>query len=238
MEQLIKISDYNGKKAVSARLLHAFLMVETRFGDWIPRMFQYGFTENIDYSKMSIDNDLFSFDFALTLECAKEISMLQRTEQGKRARLYFIECEKELMKPRELTRKQLALMVIESENALELSEAKNKELAPKAEVYDQISNCTNLKSIGTVAKELGTGVKRLFHFMRSAKIIMPSPSTIPYQQYLDSGYFKVRTVPIKQLGKNQATSYFTAKGEIWIAEKYKKRNPIINVIPEIINQNN
>lgn len=67
---------------------------------------------------------------------------------------------------------------------------------------------------------------------------MPSPSTIPYQQYLDSGYFKVRTVPIKQLGKNQATSYFTAKGEIWIAEKYKKRNPIINVIPEIINQNN
>jgi anti-repressor protein len=233
MEQLIKISDYNGKKAVSARTLHAFLMVETRFGDWMPRMFQYGFTENVDYSKMSIDNDLFSFDFALTLECAKEISMLQRTEQGKRARLYFIECERELIKPKELSRKQLALMVIEAETALELAENKVKELTPKAEVYDHISDCNNLKSIGTVAKELGTGVKRLFHFMRSAKIIMPSPSTIPYQQYLESGYFKVRTAPKPGTTNNYTTSYFTAKGELWITEKYKKRNPIINVAPEI-----
>jgi anti-repressor protein len=31
-------------------------------------------------------------DYALTIDTAKEISMLQRTEKGKQAR-YFIECE-------------------------------------------------------------------------------------------------------------------------------------------------
>lgn len=102
--ELIKISDYNGKKAVNARELHFFLEVETRYNDWIKRMLEYGFVENVDYSKMSSDNQLDVY--ALTLECAKEISMLQRSEKGKMARQYFIECEKKLLQPRELSRKE------------------------------------------------------------------------------------------------------------------------------------
>jgi len=37
-----------------------------------------------------------SKEFALTIDCAKEISMRQRTNKGKEARLYFIESEKQL----------------------------------------------------------------------------------------------------------------------------------------------
>ncbi|WP_172918578.1 antA/AntB antirepressor family protein [Capnocytophaga canis] len=49
MEGLIKITEQKGQKVVSARELHKFLEVETRFDKWMIRMFEYGFTENTDY---------------------------------------------------------------------------------------------------------------------------------------------------------------------------------------------
>ncbi|MCO7332655.1 antA/AntB antirepressor family protein [Riemerella anatipestifer] len=104
MNELIKITEQNGKQAVSARELHSFLEIKDKFADWIKRMFEYGFIENIDYQILSdfsekIGRGRPSVDYALTLDCAKEISMLQRSEKGKQARQYFIECEKRLKKP-------------------------------------------------------------------------------------------------------------------------------------------
>ena len=49
MQELIKITEQNGKRAVSARELHKFLEVQTPFTMWIDRMFEYGFAENIDF---------------------------------------------------------------------------------------------------------------------------------------------------------------------------------------------
>ncbi|MDY3548563.1 antA/AntB antirepressor family protein [Riemerella anatipestifer] len=104
MNELIKITEQNGKQAVSARELHTFLEIKEKFTDWIKRMFEYGFIENIDYQILSdfsekIGRGRPSVDYALTLDCAKEISMLQRSDKGKQARQYFIECEKHLKKP-------------------------------------------------------------------------------------------------------------------------------------------
>ena len=49
MEELIKITEYNGKKAVSARELHQFLEISTRFDMWAKRMREYGFNEGTDF---------------------------------------------------------------------------------------------------------------------------------------------------------------------------------------------
>jgi len=64
-------------------------------------MFEYGFEENVDYivflifeEKPNSSGGRPSKDYFLTIETAKEISMLQRTEKGKEARKYFIECER------------------------------------------------------------------------------------------------------------------------------------------------
>ena len=99
MKELIPISKHNGKKAVSARNLYKFLAPTERFSAWFERQLQYGFTERIDYVGCKVFNTLANqelTDYALTIDCAKEISMLQKTERGKQARQYFIACEKKL----------------------------------------------------------------------------------------------------------------------------------------------
>lgn len=104
MDELIRIQDNNGKKAVSARELFVFFDVKSDFTHWIKRMFKYGFEEDMDYIPI-LENRSDGLpgkprqDFVLTLDCAKEISMLQRNEKGKQARRYFIEVEKKYNKP-------------------------------------------------------------------------------------------------------------------------------------------
>lgn len=97
--ELIKITqDENGNSVVSGRDLHEFLEVKDNYTDWFKRMVAYGFTENVDFIGLSEKSDKLvgrpRMDHALTLDMAKEISMIQRTEKGKQARKYFIEVEK------------------------------------------------------------------------------------------------------------------------------------------------
>lgn len=92
MNELIKV-DFTGEKpTVSARELHEFLEVETPYHKWFPRMCEYGFTENEDYSVTDIfvhnsaGGPQSKKDAALSIDTAKEICMIQRNEKGKLAR--------------------------------------------------------------------------------------------------------------------------------------------------------
>lgn len=94
--------DEQGNVVVSGRDLHDFLDVKTKYADWFKRMKAYGFDKNVDFTVfLKNENDATAFggvrkitDHALTLDMAKEISMIQRTERGKQARQYFLEIEK------------------------------------------------------------------------------------------------------------------------------------------------
>jgi anti-repressor protein len=84
---------------VSARELYHFLQVKSDFTDWIKKMIAYGFSEGLDYAllKKKVSHPKGGFithEYDLTLDTAKEISMIQRSAKGKEARQYFIECEK------------------------------------------------------------------------------------------------------------------------------------------------
>lgn len=99
MNELIKVTkDEQGNSVVSGRDLHEFLGVKDNYTDWFKRMVAYGFTENVDFIGLSEKSDKLvgrpRVDHALTLDMAKEISMIQRTEKGKQARQYFIDVEK------------------------------------------------------------------------------------------------------------------------------------------------
>ncbi|OZS74802.1 phage antirepressor Ant [Providencia rettgeri] len=102
-------SNINGKRTqtVSSRKLHSFLKVGRDYTSWIKgRIKQYGFIEDIDY--FIVENlsspkrgsakfrQQIEHDYIVSLNMGKELSMVERNDQGKLARQYFIECEERL----------------------------------------------------------------------------------------------------------------------------------------------
>lgn len=88
-------------RAVDARELHAFLEVGRVFASWITDRIEQGcFVEGKDYvltvTKTGVRSNVVQKDYAISISMAKELSMLERNEQGKLARQYFIECEERL----------------------------------------------------------------------------------------------------------------------------------------------
>ena len=92
---------------VNAWDLHAFLGVGKAFGAWITeRIAGIGFIQDQDFTVseiLSVPNSESSKarpqktkQYLLSMDMAKELSMLERNEKGKQARRYFIKCEKRL----------------------------------------------------------------------------------------------------------------------------------------------
>ncbi|WP_408930800.1 antA/AntB antirepressor family protein [Corynebacterium axilliensis] len=100
MSELIPIHSNDGAQAVMGRDLYDFLGVETEYRHWFPRMVEYGFEEGKDYAvkndrvQDSLGRSRERTNHVISLDMAKEISMIQRSEKGKQARQYFIECER------------------------------------------------------------------------------------------------------------------------------------------------
>ena len=102
MQELIPISEKDGKRAVSARDLHSFLESKQDFSTWIKnRIDKYDLVENVDYAVFhkfmeNPNGGRPQIEYALTVDAAKELSMVEGNEKGKQARRYFIECERKL----------------------------------------------------------------------------------------------------------------------------------------------
>ena len=100
MDELIPLQPQtingNAVETVNARELHTFLESKRQFADWIKnRISEYDFIENQDFvrfhKKMKANNATM-IEYHITLDMAKELSMVERNEKGKQARKYFIEC--------------------------------------------------------------------------------------------------------------------------------------------------
>ena len=103
MDKLITITEQRGVQLVDARELHRRLQVQTPFNHWLNRrVSEYGFDENKDYftENQLLDKNDKKYphrprtEYFLTIDMAKEIAMVERTEVGKEIRNYFIEMEK------------------------------------------------------------------------------------------------------------------------------------------------
>lgn len=106
MNDLIKIQPHNigGQtiETVNARELHSFLESRQNFSDWIKnRIEQYGFVDGADYLLHKFMAQLPSgakqkIDYHISIDMAKELAMVERSDKGREARRYFIECERKL----------------------------------------------------------------------------------------------------------------------------------------------
>lgn len=207
MNELIKITEYNGNQAVSARDLHKFLEITERFSSWFERMLQYGFVENIDYQGCEFFNALANqtlTDYAITFDCAKEISMIQRSKKGKEAREYFIECEKQLRSGKfalPTTYKealQSLLIEVETKERLQAqNELQAKELekqAPKVAYYDEVLTSQSTYNANQIAKELGMSAVTLNKKLHDLKVqYKQGGQWLLYHPHQNKGYTKTVT---------------------------------------------
>ena len=202
MTELIKITTNDeGKQLVSARELHEGLKIGTAFKDWIKRMIEYGFEEGTDFSSFLSESTggRPSKDYIITIDMAKEICMIQRTDLGREFRKYFIECEKKLKQqaPQDYL-SALKQLVAAEEERIKLQQQNQKqqllleEQQPKVEFYDDVAGSKDAVAMKEVAKVLGIkgmGRNKLFKFLRDKKIL--DRNNMPYQEYVDRGYFRV-----------------------------------------------
>jgi phage anti-repressor protein len=138
MQELIHVTtNEQGSRVVSARELYDFLEIKRDFTTWCKQMFEYGFEEGKDFTPIlgkSIGGRP-SIEYVLTLDTAKEIAMLQRSDKGKQARQYFIECERQLKAQVSLTPSQALLqqvqLMVDIEQRQTATEAKVLEIEAK-----------------------------------------------------------------------------------------------------------
>lgn len=166
MEEIIKITEHNGKRAVNARELHQFLESKYQFANWIQeRITKYGFVENQYYEvfKENLKNSNGGrpqTEYVLSVDMAKELSMVENNEKGRLARKYFIECEK-IARESMVASYQIedpikrAERWIEEQKEKKALEAKNQEMQPKAQYFDELVERSLLTGFRDTAKELG-----------------------------------------------------------------------------------
>lgn len=166
----INIKDENGKQTVSARELHEKLEVNTQFKDWIKRMIDYGFQEGVDYCSFLSESTggRPAMEYFISIDMAKEICMIQRSDKGRQFRQYFIECEKRLIESNRRAMPQTYIEAVESllnelkrNQALEeqgklLLEQKEKAEAETERIYQVNKNFhANLYTASQIGKKLG-----------------------------------------------------------------------------------
>lgn len=227
----VKVRD-NGSRVVSGRGLHEYLKIKTDFVDWIKRMIEYGFEEGADFLKIeeTVSQGVARHEYILKLDMAKELSMIQRSEQGKAARQYFIACEEELRSrsaPVELTRLELLEMALESEKSRLILVGRISEMQPKVKAAEILLISEDTVNIGEFAKTIGYGQNTLFQKLREDKFLIPDggKKNLPYQKWIDQGLFVV--VEVTKIADNKVKLFsqtqITSKGQVYLSNKYAKQ---------------
>ncbi|MCF0074005.1 antA/AntB antirepressor family protein [Dyadobacter sp. CY261] len=252
MQELIQIQkSKGGKNVVSARELYEFLQIGTRFNDWIERRIQkYGFSEHEDYARLTQNRVTqtaqgrtgvtVETDFALTLDMAKELAMVEGNERGKQARKYFIACEKMLtsMTPTHQlpatyadALRQLAEKV-ESEDRL-LKE--NAELRPKAAYTDMVLSSVDEWTTTTIAKGLNMSAAQLNSLLCQMKVQYKHDGTyMLYSRYQDKGFARQRTFPFVSKSTSQThTRTYLVWTEIGKEFIHRLLNPMLQQFSEV-----
>ena len=201
--ELIPLTANDGVQAVMGRDLHEFLESGEQYVTWFKRMEGYGFTEGVDYvhknKKIERPAPLppaVKTDHVLTMDMAKEISMIQRTDKGKQARQYFIECERKAKRaPAELTRLELLQIAMESEKERLALEAKVTELEPKADHYNRFMDAEGTYTWDEVVRIIGVGKNKMLESLRIQKVLMTGGNrqNLPYQSHMHRFEVKEKT---------------------------------------------
>lgn len=232
MNEIIKVNFEN--ETVSARDLYESVNNgKERFSKWFDRQLQYGFVEGEDYSNpfqkvrvqkegnRNVEREVEDYD--LSIDMAKQICMVQKTDKAKQVRQYLIRLEKAWNSPEAVMARALQM----ANTTIENLKITIEEQCPLVDFANKVSDSSNLIDMGKMAKllkdeHINIGRNRLFEWLRRKEILMKN--NMPYQRYIDGGYFQVKeSVYETPYGsKTQQTTYVTGRGQIYITEKLRK----------------
>lgn len=215
-------------QAVNARELHAFLKSRQQFTDWIKnRIADYDFLENQDFVCVSENYETQRADgqrgittrkeYYITLDMAKELSMVERNEQGKMARRYFIECEKRLHAPKELSRLEVLQLAMQTEQENIALRATLDTARPKIAHYDRIVSRDGLINASQIGGKIGLSAVALNRILDEfgvySKAIKRNGRTFNHW-FIERGFGIM-----KQTNTGHEQALFTHLGEAWVIEK-------------------
>lgn len=184
---LIPIRDNDGQQVASGRDLHAYLGIGTRYDQWFDRMIGYGFTEDLDYTVISdrvpseAGNRTYTqTDHAVTIDMAKELGMIQRTEKGKELRQYFIEVEKRFREQSNVvalpSRAALAQMVLDAEKELGEAQSTIESQKPIVSYHDRfVAERDDIITVDNFASQYGSTGPKVRELLKSKGVAVRRP---------------------------------------------------------------
>ena len=241
--ELIKVEERDGKQAINARELHQKLGSKQEFAHWIRnRIEKYGFVENQDFS--SFDNFVkrekgssVRKEYALSLDMAKELCMIENNEKGRTIRKYFIEVEKKsrmqsIPSLPDFTNPAIAARAwadqFEKNQVLTLENKQQKEelakasqeivglsaqittMKPKTTYFDVMMKNKSTSVITSMAQDYGMSPQAFNKLLHEHGIQHKvSDQWVLYRQYLDKGYVNSEPVTITHNDGKQTIKYNT-----------------------------
>lgn len=182
--------------SVNSRDLYIELgLAKGQYSRWIQTNLVEQFLYNDDYIGVRQDvegNEVISY--IVTLDTAKHLCMMAKTENAMRFRKYFIEVEKKLTQTNfQIPQTYSEALLLASKQAEQI-EYQNKlllEQKPKVDFFETVTGSKDTIDMGGVAKVLNKkiGRNKLFDFLRENSVLMSN--NVPYQKFCDCGYFRV-----------------------------------------------
>lgn len=241
--ELIKVEERDGKQAVNGRGLHQFLGIGKDFSSWIKKQIERcDLVENQDFEVFTQKGgNLFggrpTSEYALSVDAAKEISMMSQCEKGKQARRYFIEMEKRARMQSvpslpDFTNPAIAARAwadqFEKNQVLTLENKQQKEelakasqeivglsaqittMKPKTTYFDVMMKNKSTSVITSMAQDYGMSPQAFNKLLHEHGIQHKvSDQWVLYRQYLDKGYVNSEPVTITHNDGKQTIKYNT-----------------------------
>lgn len=250
MNQLIKVNF--DTQTVSARELHKVLGIEKRFSAWFETNSQ-GFMEGEDFTSVLIGTEVQNNggvqirelqDHEMSVDMAKHICLMSRTEKGKQCRQYLIDLEKVWNTPEQVMARALRMadkmintLTLDNQKLQQEVEEKDKkieEMKPKEIFADAVATSRTSILVGELAKLLKqngykTGQNRLFEQLRQEGYLVKKKGTdynMPTQRSMELGLFEIKETTISNADGSirvTKTPKITGKGQQYFINKFLNR---------------
>lgn len=238
MNEILKVDV--DTQMVSARELHNALEVSKRFSAWF-ETYSNTFIEGEDYkgAYLKVQSNQYGGekelqDYNMTVDMAKHICLMSRTEKGKQCRQYLIDLEKAWNTPEQVMARALKIAnktidSLRSDNTKLIED--NARMKPKEIFADAVSASETSLLVRDVAKLIRQngakiGEKRLYKWLRENGYVCQG-STAPTQKAMEMGLFEVviRTVERgDKLPLEAKTTKVTGKGQVYFVNKFLAQN--------------